>query len=89
MRSPTITWSNDVNIDFYKPDYIAPKCVVGLDRDGVINVDIGDYVYKKSDWKFEEGSLEAIVKLRKLGHKIVIITNQGGIENLVRQVVLV
>ena len=80
MRSPTITWSNDVNIDFYKPDYIAPKCVVGLDRDGVINVDIGDYVYKKSDWKFEEGSLEAIVKLRKLGHKIVIITNQGGIE---------
>ena len=80
MSSPKITWSNDVNIDFYKPDYIAPKCVVGLDRDGVINVDIGDYVYKKDDWKFEEGSLDAIVKLRKLGHKIVIITNQGGIE---------
>lgn len=80
MSDPKIVWSDDVNIDFYKPDYIAPKCVVGLDRDGVINKDIGDYVYKVDDWEFEEGSLDAIVKLRKLGHKIVIITNQGGIE---------
>ena len=53
---------------------------VFLDRDGVINKDINDYVYKVEDWEFEDGSLEAIVKLRKLGHKIVIITNQGGIE---------
>ena len=80
MSNPKIVWSDDVNIDMYKPDYIAPKCVVGLDRDGVINKDIGDYVYKVDDWEWEEGSLEAIVKLRKLGHKIVIITNQGGIE---------
>ena len=80
MNNPKIVWSNDVNIDMYKPDYIAPKCVVGLDRDGVINKDIGDYVYKVEDWEFEDGSLEAIVRLRKLGHKIVIITNQGGIE---------
>ena len=79
MSNPRIVWSDDVDIDFYKPDYVAPKCVVGLDRDGVINVDIGDYVYKVEDWEFEKGSLEAIVKLRKLGHKIVIITNQGGI----------
>ena len=78
-NDPKIVWSDDVDIEFYKPGYIAPKCVVGLDRDGVINVDIGDYVYKVDDWEFEEGSLEAIVKLRKLGHKIVIITNQGGI----------
>tara|TARA_B100001057_G_scaffold64039_3_gene57590 strand:- start:7672 stop:8307 length:636 start_codon:yes stop_codon:yes gene_type:complete len=80
MSDPKIVWSDDVNIDVYRPDYVAPKCVVGLDRDGVINKDIGDYVYKVDDWEFEEGSLEAIVKLRKLGHKIVIITNQGGIE---------
>jgi len=63
-----------------QPNYIAPKCVVGLDRDGVINVDISDYVYKIEDFEFEEGSLEAIVKLRRLGHKVAIITNQGGIE---------
>lgn len=80
MSNPKIVWSDDVNIDLYKPDYVAPKCVVGLDRDGVINKDIGDYVYKVEDWEFEEGSLDAIVRLRKLGHKIVIITNQGGIE---------
>ena len=80
MSNPKIVWSEDVNIDLYKPDYVAPKCVVGLDRDGVINKDIGDYVYKVEDWEFEEGSLDAIVRLRKLGHKIVIITNQGGIE---------
>ena len=80
MNDPKIVWSDDVNVDFYKPDWIAPKCVVGLDRDGVINKDIKDYVYKVEDWEFEEGSLDAIVKLRKLGHKIVIITNQGGIE---------
>ena len=37
MSNPKIVWSDDVNVDFYKPEYIAPKCVVGLDRDGVIN----------------------------------------------------
>ena len=26
------------------------------------------------------GSLEAVARLRRLGHKIAIITNQGGIE---------
>lgn len=80
MSSPRITWSNDVDIDWYKPDYIAPKCVIGLDRDGVINKDLGTYCYKIDDFEFEDGSLDAIVRLRKLGHKIVIITNQGGIE---------
>ena len=84
MSSPSIVWSNDVDIDalkaFHDPSYIAPKCVVGLDRDGVINVNNGDYVSKVSDWEFEEGSLDAIVRIRKHGHKIVILTNQGGIE---------
>tara|TARA_B110000503_G_scaffold143735_1_gene247792 strand:+ start:6202 stop:6831 length:630 start_codon:yes stop_codon:yes gene_type:complete len=80
MSDPKIVWSNEVDIDFYKPSYVAPKCVVGLDRDGVINKDLGSYCYKIDDFEFEDGSLEAVVKLRKLGHKIVIITNQGGIE---------
>ena len=31
-----------------------------LDRDGVINVDLFDYVTKPADFKFEEGSLEAL-----------------------------
>lgn len=55
------------------------KPVVGLDRDGVINVDRGDYTWRKSDFEIIPQSLEAITLMRKKGHKIVIITNQGGI----------
>jgi D-glycero-D-manno-heptose 1,7-bisphosphate phosphatase len=60
---------------------IPTKCVIGLDRDGVINRDLGTYVTRSSDFEHIEGSLEAIAKIRRLGHRIVIITNQGGIEN--------
>jgi D-glycero-D-manno-heptose 1,7-bisphosphate phosphatase len=73
-----IYWGED---PMSAPGYIAPKCVIGLDRDGVINVDRGTYTYKGTDFEPIEGSLEAIAKLRNLGHKIAIITNQGGIEH--------
>lgn len=72
-----IYWGED---PMSTPDYIAPKCVIGLDRDGVINVDRGTYTWKGTDFEPIEGSLEAIAKLRRIGHKIAIITNQGGIE---------
>ena len=67
--------------DFFQdPNYIPPKCVIGLDRDGVLNVDRGTYTWKHDDFEPIEGSLEAVGRLRRLGHKIAIITNQGGIE---------
>jgi D-glycero-D-manno-heptose 1,7-bisphosphate phosphatase len=72
-----IYWGED---PMSSPNYVAPKCVVGLDRDGVINVDRGTYTWKGVDFEPIAGSLEAIAKLRRLGHKIAIITNQGGIE---------
>jgi D-glycero-D-manno-heptose 1,7-bisphosphate phosphatase len=56
------------------------KCVVGLDRDGVINRDLGTYVTHPRDFEPIPGSLEAIATLRRKGYKIVIITNQGGVE---------
>ena len=56
------------------------KCVIGLDRDGVINVDRGTYTFRSADFQPIPGSIEAIARLRNAGHKIVIITNQGGIE---------
>ena len=56
------------------------KCVIGLDRDGVINVDRGTYTWRSSDFEPIEGSLDAVARLRKHGYKIAIITNQGGIE---------
>jgi D-glycero-D-manno-heptose 1,7-bisphosphate phosphatase len=54
--------------------------VIGLDRDGVINRDLGTYVTDPDQFEPIPGSIEAIAKIRRLGHKIVIITNQGGIE---------
>ena len=60
--------------------YIAPKCVIGLDRDGVINIDRETYTFRPQDFHPIPKSLDAIARLRRLGHKIAIITNQGGIE---------
>ncbi len=72
-----IYWGED---PMSSPDYVAPKCVIGLDRDGVINRDRETYVWKSTDFEPIQGSLEAVARLRRLGHKIVIVTNQGGIE---------
>jgi D-glycero-D-manno-heptose 1,7-bisphosphate phosphatase len=73
-----IYWGEDL---MSAEGYIAPKCVIGLDRDGVINVDRGTYTYKGTDFEPIEGSLDAVARIRKHGHKIAIITNQGGIEH--------
>lgn len=59
---------------------MSKRPLIGLDRDGTLNVDLGTYVTKPDDFKPIEGSLEAVAQLRRLGFKIVIITNQGGIE---------
>ena len=53
---------------------------MGLDRDGVLNVDKGYYLGNPNDFEPIPGSLEAVAKLRFEGFKLVIITNQGGIE---------
>ncbi len=50
-----------------------------LDRDGVINVDLFDYVTKPADFKFEDGSLEALTILSENNFKIVVATNQACI----------
>lgn len=56
------------------------KCVIGLDRDGVINRDLGTYCWKKETFDPIPGSIEAVARLRQKDYKIVIITDQGGIE---------
>jgi len=57
---------------------VFPKSIVGLDRDGVINVNKG-YISNPDDWEAIPGSLEAIRMIRLKGYKLVILTNQGGI----------
>jgi len=51
---------------------------VFLDRDGVINEEV-NYLYKIEDFKFIEGTFEALKHLQKLDYKLFIITNQSGI----------
>ncbi len=50
-----------------------------LDRDGVINENRLDYVKSRSEFCFLPGSKEAIVKLTRAGHRIIVCTNQACI----------
>jgi len=59
---------------------IYNKPVIGLDRDGVLNVDLGTYVTTPMMFDPIPSSLEAVALLRSKGHRIAVITNQGGIE---------
>lgn len=57
---------------------MATSPAIFLDRDGVINED-GDYVSRVDDFHFIEGSIEAMLKLKQAGWKLVVVTNQSGI----------
>ena len=50
-----------------------------LDRDGVINKDIG-YLHKIDDFRWIEGAKEAISFLKKKKFFVIIVTNQSGVE---------
>ena len=49
-----------------------------LDRDGVLNVDLG-YTYKPKDLRLVSGAIEGLRELRTLGYKLVVVTNQSGV----------
>lgn len=52
-----------------------------LDRDGVINHEkVADYIYNPGEFVLYDGVLEAIAILAKRFGKIIIVTNQRGIE---------
>ena len=53
--------------------------IVFLDRDGILNEEIGDYVYTLENWRIPEGSIEDCWRLKNAGFKLVVVTNQGGI----------
>lgn len=50
-----------------------------LDRDGVINQYDGRYICSVDEWHPIPGSIEAVARLYKAGHRIAIATNQSGI----------
>lgn len=54
------------------------KCIF-LDRDGVLNVERGDYTYLPEDFILVDGVPEAIRKIKAAGFLAIVITNQAGI----------
>ncbi len=52
---------------------------VFLDRDGVLNKELGDYVCKFEDFHVLEHNFEALKELQKRGYLLIVITNQGGL----------
>ncbi len=51
-----------------------------IDRDGVINSDVGHYyIYRTEDYVFNPDVSKALALLKKEGFFLVLITNQGGV----------
>ncbi len=55
------------------------KKAVFLDRDGVLNKELGDYVCKIEDFKILEYNFSALKELQSRGYLLIVITNQGGL----------
>jgi D-glycero-D-manno-heptose 1,7-bisphosphate phosphatase len=53
--------------------------LVILDRDGVINAELGEHVTAIDRWRPLPGSLEAIARLSRAGVTVAVATNQSGI----------
>jgi D-glycero-D-manno-heptose 1,7-bisphosphate phosphatase len=52
---------------------------VFLDRDGVINEEIGDYVYRPEDFRIVDGIIEVLKAFKEDGYRLIVVTNQAGI----------
>lgn len=52
---------------------------VFLDRDGVLNKELGDYVCRVEDFKILEHNFEPLKQLQDRGYILIVITNQGGL----------
>lgn len=50
-----------------------------FDRDGVLNLEIGDYIKQFSDFKILPYVYKNLRKLHENGYLLLVITNQGGI----------
>lgn len=50
-----------------------------FDRDGVLNLEIGDYIKQFDDFKLLPHIYENLKKLHQNGYLLFVITNQGGI----------
>ena len=60
------------------PENRRVTSVVFLDRDGVVNTDIG-YLWRREDLSWVPGAPEAIRLFNERGWPVVVITNQSGV----------
>lgn len=52
---------------------------VFLDRDGVLNEEIGDYVWEPAKFVVLDGVPESLAHLKQAGYYLIVVTNQAGI----------
>ena len=52
---------------------------VFLDRDGVLNEEMGDYVWTPDRFRICPGVPESIARLKAAGYYLIVVTNQAGI----------
>jgi D-glycero-D-manno-heptose 1,7-bisphosphate phosphatase len=60
------------------------KKVVFLDRDGMINKEVG-YLHKSKDFKFIDGVFKACQYFQKLGYQLIVVTNQALPEAIIKK----
>ncbi|QIX60588.1 HAD family hydrolase [Hymenobacter sp. BT18] len=60
---------------------LAPPAgkAVFLDRDGVLNREMGDYVWRPAEFEVLPGVPEALQLLKAAGYYLIVVTNQAGI----------
>lgn len=52
---------------------------VFLDRDGVLNEEMGDYVWTPERFRIVPGVPASLARLKAAGYRLVVVTNQAGI----------
>ena len=52
---------------------------VFLDRDGVLNDELGDYVWTPDRFQVSAGVPQSVAQLKAAGYRLVVVTNQAGI----------
>ncbi len=55
------------------------KKALFLDRDGVLNRELGDYTYKPGDFDILPDVIPALKLAKERGYLLIVISNQGGI----------
>jgi D-glycero-D-manno-heptose 1,7-bisphosphate phosphatase len=60
------------------PHTAPPRPALFLDRDGVLNEDLG-YVYRWEDFRWIDGAREVVAAFNRAGWLVIVVTNQSGV----------